>query len=423
MKKRPAVASAPPLPLAVKDLRPAPYNPRKITEAELARLKKALAAFGDLGGIVVNVRSGYLVGGHQRVRQLDAAWPIRKAPARDATGTVARGWVETPWGRLDYREVDWPPAKERAANVAANQHGGDFDLPALKELLVGLDDGAFDLELTGFDEADLKKLIDWDGHGGGAADAVPGAPRKPVTRAGDLYALGAHRLLCGDATHAADVDRLMGGKVADVVFTDPPYALFGNSTGVSGVADDKMVRPFFRDLFLQAQRVTKPYGHVYVCCDWHSAFVIQAMAREVDLTPKNLCVWDKGSGGIGTMYQHGYELVWFFANTPIQKTTTKQRHGERVVCGISNLWRFPRVVGEERQHNAAKPVDLICVPLGASSDSGQVVLDLFGGSGSTLVAAEKLKRECYTMEVEPAYCDVIVARWETFTGKKAARLP
>lgn len=143
----------------VKDIHPASYNPRRITDKQLAMLKKSMAEFGDLSGIVVNVRTGNLVGGHQRVKNLDPSWPIEKHPATDKTGTVALGYIETPWGRWQYREVDWPEKKEAAANIAANQHGGDFDMPKLKDMIIALDTGDMDMELIGFNSHELELMM------------------------------------------------------------------------------------------------------------------------------------------------------------------------------------------------------------------------------------------------------------------------
>jgi DNA modification methylase len=149
---------------------------------------------------------------------------------------------------------------------------------------------------------------------------------------------------------------------------------------------------------------------------------IEAMGREVKLAAKNLIVWDKGDGGVGGMYQNCHELVWFFANSPEQTTTIKTSAAERPVNGVPNIWRFSRIPTAEREHNAAKPVEMIKVPVGASSDTGDTVLDLFAGSGSTLIAADDLKRTFYGMEIDPRYCDVIIKRWENLTGETAERL-
>ena len=276
---------------------------------------------------------------------------------------------------------------------------------------------------------DAQQLTDWGldipdfetapAEGNTDPDEVPEAPVEPVSKLGDLWLLGKHRVLCGDSTQMSDVERLMNQELADVVFTDPPYALFGNSTGINGVADDKMIRPFFRSILMQCRMSSKNFAHVYVCCDWHSAFVIESISREVELTPKNLIVWDKGDGGIGAMYQNCHELVWFFGNKPTLKHTTNKMSGERPVNGKPNIWRYGRVTGADRQHNAAKPVDMVAFALENSANRGAIALDLFLGSGTTIIAAETQGMACYGMEMEPKYVDVIVKRWQDFTKQQA----
>ena len=145
--------------LTVKDLRPAAYNPRKITDKQMAMLAKSMKEFGDLSGIIVNVKTGNIVGGHQRVKNLNPSWKIEKKPFTDKVGTVAIGYIETPWGRWQYREVDWPAKKEAAANIAANQHGGEFDLPKLREIITDLDTGEMDMELLGFNSHELELMM------------------------------------------------------------------------------------------------------------------------------------------------------------------------------------------------------------------------------------------------------------------------
>jgi hypothetical protein len=145
--------------MKVSELMPSPYNPRKITAEQSRILKKALDRFGDLSGIVFNVRTQRLVSGHQRRKHLDPGWEIMKSEMRDSRGTVAVGHIVTPWGALSYREVDWDEATEKAANIVANKAGGEFDLMPLKYVLAELNDGALDMELTGFDADELKALM------------------------------------------------------------------------------------------------------------------------------------------------------------------------------------------------------------------------------------------------------------------------
>lgn len=146
--------------MKIKDLNPAPYNPRTITDEKLAMLGKAMQEFGDLSGIVMNIRTGNLIGGHQRLKHFDPSWPIKKRKCTDSTGTVSLGEIETPFGVWQYREVDWPEKKELAANIAANKHGGEFDEPKLKDMLIEIDDGSIDMMLTGFDTDEISDLLD-----------------------------------------------------------------------------------------------------------------------------------------------------------------------------------------------------------------------------------------------------------------------
>lgn len=143
----------------VGDLSGAPYNPRKIEPEAYRILGKTLDFYGDLSGIVFNIRTGRLVGGHQRLKHLDPSWPIISESVKDSRGTVALGHIVTPWGALAFRSVDWDEKTEKAANIAANRPAGEFDVPLLKDLLVDIDDGSFDMELTGFEAEDLKELL------------------------------------------------------------------------------------------------------------------------------------------------------------------------------------------------------------------------------------------------------------------------
>jgi hypothetical protein len=156
----------------VSELTPAPYNPRKMTEKRLEMLKRSMAEFGDLSGIIVNLTTGNLVGGHQRIKVFSPTWKIKKRPCKDDVGTVSHGYIETPWGRWTYREVKWDDTKEAAANIAANKHGGEWDLPKLSEMVVELDTGAFDMDVLGFQDFELERLLvdkngAGDGDGGG----------------------------------------------------------------------------------------------------------------------------------------------------------------------------------------------------------------------------------------------------------------
>lgn len=393
------------------DLQFDPNNANKGTVRGRGMLERSLQQYGA-GRAPVASADGVILAGNKTVEVArELGIPIREVESDGKTLFVIRRTD------LDY---DDPRARELAI---ADNRVGEVSLEWDAETLQALMDDGIDLGEFWFED-ELDELLNGDDAptvGLTDPDEVPALPDDPITRPGDVWLLGEHRVMCGDSTVVTDVDRLMAGRKADMVFTDPPYALFGNSTGVSGVADDKMTRPFFLEVFKQSRRVTKMFAHIYVCCDWHSAFSLQAMARQAGLTEKNLCIWDKGDGGVGSMYQQCYEMVWFLANSPIAAGTMgKKPTGERMVNGRPNIWRFGRVQ-DDRLHNAQKPVEMVAFVIDNSTDSGDLVVDLFGGSGTTLIAGEQTGRAVNVMEMEPKFCDVIVRRWEDFTGQTATR--
>ena len=386
--------------IKTKDLIPYKNNPRLNDEA-VEYVANSIKEFGFKVPIVID-KDNVIIAGHTRLKAAERL-----------------GIDEVPC----IRAADLSEDQVKAFRLADNKVGeiATWDLDELNMELDNIEldmaDFGFDMELDDL-ELESGEIIE---------DEVPEPPKEPKAKRGDIYKLGEHILMCGDSTSEEDVKKLMGGGAslnkpvkADMVFTDPPYALFGNSTGVAGITDDKMTRPFFLALFQRIQQNTKLFGHVYTCCDWHSAFSLQAMGKQAGLTEKNLCIWDKGDGGLGAMYQQCYEMIWFFANSPLKTTTDgKVKAGERTINGKPNIWRYPRETAGERLHNAQKPLKMVVYAIENSSDEGEIVLDLFGGSGTTLIACEQTKRHCRMMELDPKYIDVIIERWETFTGEKA----
>jgi DNA modification methylase len=226
---------------------------------------------------------------------------------------------------------------------------------------------------------------------------------------GDLFEIGPHRLLCGDSTDSDAVAKLMDGQKADMVFTDPPYALFGNSTGVA-VADDKMIRPFFLLIGNSIMRACKPFVHFYSCLDWKSWAAVLETYTKAGLTVKNMIVWDKGNAGLGLAYRSQHELIMFgvVGNVGISITNKKGISREHKITD-ANIWLIKRE-NKEGMHAALKPQELIQKAIKNSSFDGDLILDLFLGSGSTIAAAHQLNRKCYGMELDPKYCQVIVDR-------------
>lgn len=378
-----------------------PLNFRIHPGEQAQALAGAMGTLGWLTGIIVNERTGHVVDGHLRVKL-----------------ALQRGEATVPVTYVDLSEEEERLALATLDPISAM---AGTDKALLEELLDGIDveDAALAEFLAGLNPGT------GEGESNGSGEAPPSMPPIPITVPGELIILGEHRLLCGDSTNAEHVAKLLGGETVGMVFTDPPYAIFGSSTGVkSDVADDKMVRPFFREVLRMAKGALKPYGHLYVCCDWRSWSAWWSVAGEVELAVKNAIVWDKG-GGMGGMYMNAHEFIMFASNAPKLKITGQKRAGERVVADM-NVWRIARANKEEQgedRHNAQKPLALVARAVENSTEPGESVLDLFGGSGSTLIACENLGRPCRMMEMEPAWCDAIVSRWETATGLAATRIP
>ena len=390
---------------SVKDLKSDHKNARRRTDRSASLIAESLKRFGAARSIVID-EDGRILAGNGTVEGAKKAG-IDKLRIIEAEGdeliAVRRA------GLTEDQKVGLALADNRSSDLS------EWDNEMLRQL-------SEEHDLTPwFEDGELLAEVLEPEEGLTDADDVPEVPEEPITKPGDLWILGDHRLLCGDSTDVLAVDRLMDGQKADMVFTDPPYALFGNSTGVAGITDDKMIMPFFRNIFSMCRTHVKAFGHVYTCCDWHSCNAINRAAAEVTLPAKNLIVWDKGDAGIGGMFMNCHELIWFFTNTPENRNTMKAagKVGERPVNGVANIWRIKKVPPKQREHNAAKPIELINIGIYASSNNGELILDLFGGSGSTLIACEETARKCSMMEMEPKYCDVIVKRWENFTGKKA----
>lgn len=410
----------------VGDLKAAPYNPRKIKAAQLEALGKALREFWDLGGVVVNTRTGNLVGGHQRVKHLDSKWRIVKSKRDGIAGTVARGYIVTPFGEMDYREVDWDENKEKAANLAANKHGGEFDLNAVGLLLADLSAANFDLDLTGFLEADRLSMFP-DLNGGVVEDEVHEPPAEATTRRGDIITLGRHRLLCGDSTKEGDWKRLMSGQAkADVMWTDPPYGvsyvgktkkkLQIENDGVKGLPE--LLQSAFSNISAFALSegaaiyVAHPAGVLSVVFD--NAFVAQGWRLHETL------IWLKNSMVLGhSDYHFKHEPITF----GYKQGGGRRGRGAKGWYGPNNetsVLAFDRPSRSE-QHPTMKPVGLVAHCLKNSCPTKGVVVDPFLGSGTTLIAAEQTGRACFGMELDPRYFDVITKRWETISGGKVTR--
>lgn len=401
--------------MKLSDLNPSEYNPRKISDEQLQRLKKSLAEFGDLSGIVFNRQTGNVIGGHQRLKCLPPDAKIEKTKLKkpSPTGTIATGIITIDGEQFTYREVDWPLEKEKQANIAANKHGGEWDDEALAALLNELKDlPDFDPDLIGFETKEMDELISRiTGEGLIDDDEAPeiNTP-EPITKIGDIYILGGrHRVMCGDSTKIEDVGRLMDGKKADMVFTDPPYGIGKN------IKNDNLSEAELREfnfMWLKTTTgITKEDAH-FVC--FHSPRLFLTV---VDYLSK--CGWNF------ERYMNLYKpndctfpwQGWILKSESIllaRKGNAKYNKIEPYLHDTMQHLHGAEQKEDRGGHPACKPTSFVTNFI-KRFDSLKI-LDLFLGSGSTLIACEKTNRICYGMELDPHYCDVIVTRYCKYTG-------
>jgi DNA modification methylase len=302
--------------------------------------------------------------------------------------------------------------------------GWDDDLLALE--FEGLGEEGFDLELTGFTLDEIAGLSPKITEGLTDEDAVPEVPETPITKLGDVWLLGKHRVMCGDSTSIDAVEKLMDGAQVDMVFTDPPYGMSYGGGRAAGstkkgalvkahgmiLGDDKTgddLIALIRDALASAVTVSKSGSATYVCFPWRTYSEFEAAMEECGLKASACIVWDKKSIGLGNAnYRPQHEFIFYCKGGAW--------YGDK---GQSDVWSLSRGATGKYVHPTQKPVELIEMALNNSSKGGDTVLDVFGGSGSTLIACEKTGREARLMELDEKYVDVIVKRWQEFTGKKA----
>lgn len=386
--------------LPLDELLPYARNSRTHSAEQINQIAASIREFGFTQPCLVRGSPPTILAGHAR------ALAARKL-----------GMPTVPCIRLD----DLTDVQARAYVIADNklaENAGWDD----KLLAVEFDDliaDGFALELTGFDPGEVRDTRKRAAKGEATApqgqageDEFGTVPIDPITRPGDVWHIGRHRLICGDSLERATWQpHLDAGLKPTCIATDPPYAIYGSSTGMaSDIADDKMVRPFFESVLRLCRDVLPFFGHLYVFCDWRSYPTIAMAARGVDtLELKNVIVWDKGGSGLGSNYANTHELVGFWHKLPAQTAMGHRAAGIRAVHK-PNILRFNRPTGDERKHNAAKPVALMREVLDNSTSPGDVCFEPFCGSGSTMVAADQLGRICIACDLEPKWCDVTIGR-------------
>ena len=392
--------------LEINKLKMAEYNPRKeLTEKdpEYIKIKKSINEFGYVSPIIIN-SDMTVISGHQRLKVL-----------KDLGNT-----------EIECIIVNFDKSKEKMLSVALNKISGEWDNAKLEELLADLKETDIDLDLTGFsfDEVDdILKDITGSKEDDFDIDQALNEIEEPVSKAGDIWILGKHRLMCGDSTVKENVDKLMNNNKADMVFTDPPYLMnFDGNVHADGsksfnavhgkIKNDNMSREEGDQFILKMFEMIKEYnkGAYYVCFYRLGLDYIFRALDKLNNRYKALIIWNKGNHTLSNSdYMSKYEPIvygWFASHL---------FYGDR---SNFDIWDIERTKKNDL-HPTMKPVDLVVEAIKNSSKIEDLVLDLFGGSGTTLIAAEQTKRTCYMMELDPKYCDVIIKRWESLTGEKA----
>ena len=394
-------------------LQPRATNPRTHSKKQIRQIADSIREFGFTNPVLIDAGSG-IIAGHGRV-----------------AAAKLLGIEKVPTIRLDDLTPEQVRAYVIADNKLAENAGWDRELLAIElQGLIGLDLD-FDVTITGFEMPEIDILIgELDTAGeDDPADEVPAVgDGPPVTRPGDIWCIGKHRLLCGDALDPDTYSRLLDGAQAQMIFTDPPFNLkiTGHVSGLGGVkhrefamASGEMTEAEFTG-FLKTV-----FGHLaghsadgaiqFIFMDWRHMGQVLDAARGVYSEFKNLCVWNKSNGGMGSLYRSKHELVFVFKNGTAQHINNVElgKHGRY----RTNVWDYAGIntFGKDRDaelalHPTVKPVALIADAILDCSRRGGIVLDAFAGSGTTLVAAEKTGRRGYGIELDPLYCDVIVRR-------------
>lgn len=430
------------------DLQKAGYNPRKkLGENDHAyhALRRSIEELGMLDPIVWNQRTGTVIGGHQRLSVLE-----------DLGYTSAPCFI-----------VDLSPEQEKQANVRLNSIAGEWDYDMLADLLSGF--SSDEITAADLDAKDLQELYAREPDATEDHFDVEASLEKhaePTTKPGDIILLGNHRLLCGDATLAEDADRLFDGAQADMVFTDPPYNVdyHGKTGDQLTIENDCMAEEdfhrFLKDAFSNIAAHLKAGGAAYVCHSDGKGETFRKAYEEAGLLLKQCLIWVKNAPVLGRQdyhWQHepilygwkpGAKHVWWADRKqstvirPDDIVSVEPDDGGYIItlnvgCSAirirvpayevvartedSSVWLEDKPLRNDK-HPTMKPVKLCARGIRNSTRAGEIVADSFGGSGSTLIAAEQLERTCYMMEKDPRYCDVIVERWEEWTGRSASRI-
>jgi site-specific DNA-methyltransferase (adenine-specific) len=406
-----AQAGAPPLasnsqPTSIRDLTPDGRNARKRTNRSASLIQESLQRFGAARSIVID-EDGRILAGNGTVEGAKAAG-IERLRVIETEGDEIVAIRRT--GLTEEQKIGLALADNRTSDLS------EWDGLMLQELSAEQDLAPW------FDADELAGLLPeaeaLPAEEQGDPDAVPGAPVEPITKPGDVWLLGKHRVMCGDSTSIEAVESLMAGELADLLLTDPPYnvAYEGKTADALTIKNDSMAdkdfRQFLRDVYTAADTAMKPGAVFYV---WHAdseGYNFRGAAHDVGWQVRQCLIWNKSSLVLGRQDYHWKHEPCLYGWKDGAAHFWGSDRSQTTVMDFNR----PSRNGE---HPTMKPVELFQYQLENSSKPGGFVLDLFGGSGTTLIAAEKTNRQSRLMELDPVYCDVIVKRWQAFAGKTA----
>lgn len=401
--------------IQISKLKLAEYNPRVISDKDLSSLKRSLEKFGFIQPVVIN-KDFTVISGHQRIR----AWSEMK---HDTVPTI---------------QLDITQKEEKALNLAMNKIGGEWDTEKLFNIMNELR-VADELEFTGFDEKEVSKILDQfieEDEEEPVSELLEKLPSK--SKQGEIYQLGNHRLMCGDSTSLDDVQKLTEKRLMNIVWTDPPYNVNYKSSNekLGSIKNDNMSASGFHEFSLKVfeclAAVTRQGGVFYVCTGWQSFATFQETLSETGIHLSEVIIWVKNQAGIHTLeYPHKHEQIIKAKNVGV----SKKKKGEAILYGWKegkhqffgdrsdyDVWEVDKRETGKYVHPTEKPDWLIMKALKNSTKFKDNVIDLFGGSGSALMACEKMGRNAFLMELDPRFVDVIIYRWEKYTKRKAKKL-
>ena len=389
--------------ISVDRLKPAKYNPRKDLkpgDPAYEKIRRSLHEFGYVDPVIWNEVTGNIVGGHQRYKVL-----------------TAEGATEIDCVVVHIEN----PQEEKALNIALNKAVGEWEPVALADLLNDLKLSGYDVDATGFDAAEIDDLFSRVHDKDVKDDDCDIDPEQvaPFVQSGDIWLLGRHRMMCGDSTSEADVARLMDGDKANLVVTDPPYNVAYESADGKKIQNDSMADGQFYEFLLAAFRNMAAHmaegGSAYIFHADTEGLNFRRALKEAGFHISGVCIWVKNSLVLGrSPYQWQHEPVLF-------GWLPNGKHRWFADRKQSTIWNFDKPK-RSKEHPTMKPIPLLAYPIKNSSAPNSIVLDLFGGSGSTLMACEQTDRICRTMELDPKYATAIVMRLANDYGTENIRL-